>query len=139
MFITGAAGGILCIATIHMAITLLMVAPGYVRCTPSNGGGRYMLVEEEEPPIVLAAAASSSKSVGLNELLLDIESTAPIAQPSLQVAVDAQPSLHHPTGQCRIEFQVTKVMPGWCTRLGRGSGRACISGNHMIPFHPECM
>lgn len=42
-------------------------------------------------------------------------------------------------GSCRIEYQVTETVEGRCERLGRSNVRACISDEHMEPFHPECM
>lgn len=41
---------------------------------------------------------------------------------------------------CSVEFQVMKKIPGRCVRLGgKNGGRGCVSGNHIIPFHPDCM
>lgn len=128
---------VLFVATVQLAVFLMMTI-SYTHCSPSNGG-RYMLVEEEEPPIVLVGA-ESSKAGSLNDILLDLEAKS--AQSSQQQmpspATGAEPSSSG-SHQCRIEYQVTKVIPGWCTRLGRGSGRACVSGTHLVPFHPECM
>lgn len=43
-------------------------------------------------------------------------------------------------GICSVEFQVMKKLPGRCVRLGgKGGGRGCVSGNHIIPFHPDCL
>lgn len=38
---------------------------------------------------------------------------------------------------CTVEFQVMKKYPGHCVRLGK-SGRGCVAGNHIVPFHPDC-
>lgn len=40
---------------------------------------------------------------------------------------------------CSVEFQVMKKFPGRCVRLGKNGGRGCVSGNHIIPFHPDCL
>lgn len=40
---------------------------------------------------------------------------------------------------CNVEFQVMKKFPGRCVRLGKNGGRGCVSGNHIIPFHPDCL
>lgn len=40
---------------------------------------------------------------------------------------------------CSVEFQVMKKFPGRCVRLGKSGGRGCVSGNHIIPFHPDCL
>lgn len=42
-------------------------------------------------------------------------------------------------GGCRIEYQITESVEGRCERLGRGDARACVSDEHMVPFHPECL
>lgn len=39
---------------------------------------------------------------------------------------------------CSVEFQVMKKIPGRCVRLG-GRSRGCVSGSHIIPFHPDCL
>lgn len=43
------------------------------------------------------------------------------------------------TSGCNVEFQVMKKFPGRCVRLGKNGGRGCVSGNHIIPFHPDCL
>ncbi len=41
---------------------------------------------------------------------------------------------------CSVEFQVMKKLPGRCVRLGgKNGGRGCVSGNHLVPFHPDCL
>lgn len=40
---------------------------------------------------------------------------------------------------CIVEFQVMQKFPGRCVRLGKSGGRGCVSGNHIIPFHPDCL
>lgn len=140
--VIGTTRNVLGIAIIQLAIVLMATSCG-VLCSSSNGGaGRYMLVEEqEEPPIVLTGSAESKVGASFNDLLLGMKPVAPSSQlPAPASNGVVEPPAHHPSGgQCRIEFQVTKVLPGWCTRLGRSSGRACVSGNHLIPFHPDCM
>lgn len=124
-----------CVWIFVVQLTITLMVTSFVRCS-SSIGGRYMLVQEEDPPIVMPDGEASSGS--FNKLLLD---TAPSVQQFKQHQLQSPVTvaLNHPIGQCKIEFQVTKVMPGWCTQLGRGSGRACVSGNHLIPFHPDCM
>lgn len=39
---------------------------------------------------------------------------------------------------CHVEYQVMKKTVGHCIKLGR-STRACVAGNYLHPFHPECM
>ncbi|KAJ6647591.1 hypothetical protein Bhyg_02814 [Pseudolycoriella hygida] len=43
------------------------------------------------------------------------------------------------TSGCSVEFQVMKKFPGRCVRLGKNGGHGCVSGNHIIPFHPDCL
>lgn len=42
------------------------------------------------------------------------------------------------TPMCTLELQVSKKLQGHCIRLGK-SGHGCVSGEHMIPYHPDCM
>lgn len=39
---------------------------------------------------------------------------------------------------CHVEYQVMKKTIGHCIKLGR-STKACVAGNYLHPFHPECM
>lgn len=39
---------------------------------------------------------------------------------------------------CTVEFQVTKRTVGRCVRLGK-SAHGCVAGNHIVPFHSECL
>lgn len=38
---------------------------------------------------------------------------------------------------CHIEFQVMKRAVGHCMKLGK-TGKGCVSGTYIHPFHPEC-
>lgn len=120
-------------AIVVLQLAIILMASSCIRCASSNGGGRFrQVLVEEEPPIGLVSAGGASKTI-FNELLKDME--ASLNQAARSPVTAAQSS----SGHCRIELQVMKVMPGRCERLGKGNNRACVSGNHLIPFHPDCM
>lgn len=103
----------------------------------AQGSHIMEIILEEEPPMVMAAPLpgtvqptfSSPPRTGILEFEENVGGGGG--------SVNANPVTN---AQCNIEFQVMKVFPGHCMRLGRnGGGRGCVSGNHIIPFHPDCM
>lgn len=78
------------------------------------------IILEEDSPAVAAVASSTGNMDGFDENV----------------------NGNGGTMGCSVEFQVMKKLPGRCVRLGgKNGGRVygCVSGNHMIPFHPDCL
>lgn len=105
----------------------------------SQGSHIMEIILEEEPPMVVAATLPGTvagqpllSSPPRNSGILEFEENLGGGGSANSNPVS--------NAQCNIEFQVMKVFPGHCMRLGRnGGGRGCVSGNHIIPFHPDCM
>lgn len=76
-----------------------------------------IILEEDSPPVAAIASSSTGTVEGFDEN-----------------------GVNGLSG-CSVEFQVMKKLPGRCVRLGgrNGGGRGCVSGNHIIPFHPDCL
>lgn len=121
-------------------VTVVNVVMMLLLSVSSSQGSHIMeIILEEEPPSV-GAATLRGTAAGQPPL-----SSPPRSSGILEFEenaggggnVNANPVSNT---QCNIEFQVMKVFPGHCMRLGRnGGGRGCVSGNHIIPFHPDCM
>lgn len=121
--------------TVVTVVTVVMML--LLSVSSSQGSHIMEIILEEEPPMVGAAASAAAgqpplssppRSSGILEFEENVGGGA---------SVNVNPVTN---AQCNIEFQVMKVFPGHCMRLGRnGGGRGCVSGNHIIPFHPDCM
>lgn len=123
------------VAAVNVALLLL-----FLTVSTSKGSHIMEIILEEEPPMVQAAippgspsSTSSSSPPSRTAGILEFEENMAGGN-----VANTNPALSN--GQCNIEFQVLKVYPGHCMRLGRnGGGRGCVSGNHIVPFHPDCM
>lgn len=43
-----------------------------------------------------------------------------------------------PQQLCTIEIPVVKKYTGHCIRLGK-KGKGCVAGEHIIPYHLDCL
>lgn len=66
----------------------------------------------------------------ISEILLDDE--LPVAVPHGNI-IEIDDS-----AQCHVEIQIMKRTAGKCIKIGRTT-KACVAGNYVHPFHPDCM
>lgn len=93
----------------HLPLILVIVVTILLPLQMTKAHIMEIILEDDTPPAAAAAIANSNTADGFDE-----------------------------SGGCSVEFQVMKKIPGRCVRLG-GRGRGCVSGSHIIPFHPDCL
>lgn len=100
------------------AVLVLLITFAFtVNLLLANGHIMEIILDGEEPPLQHTATTSSASDKSANNN-----------------------GNGGPMRQCRIEYQVTRQLVGWCTRLGRTSMvRACATTGHMVPFHRDCI
>lgn len=113
---------------ITMLLSLFLMGPA---ATLAENAQIMEIILDESPPL------ASSNEPAASMLF-------PVIQPQLPVPLRANileigDSALVPSGQCNIQVQVLKMVPGRCIRLGLRGSHGCVSGNHIVPFHRDCM
>lgn len=89
-----------------------------------------IILEDESP----AAAATAP----LQSMLPQIQLPPPVSFP-FQFTRQPEQLEENVIGKCNVEFQVPKIYPGRCMKLGKNGAYGCVAGNHIVPFHQDCM
>lgn len=120
---------------LHTFLSALLIGPTLT----SAGNGRIMeIILEEAPPPLLPPSIGQSTSAATSMNIPPIFQQFPVPQRSVP-EFEESPAAALPSGQCNIQVQVFKMVPGRCMRLGLSGSHGCVSGNHIAPFHRDCM